>query len=32
MTNLPPVIKIQSNGISLPPVIKVDNKIYKVVK
>lgn len=28
----PPVIKISTNRTELPPVIKVDGKIYKVVK
>lgn len=28
----PPVIKISVNRPELPPVIKIDGKIYKVVK
>jgi hypothetical protein len=30
MTNLPPVIKVSSPRQELPPLIKVDNKVYKV--
>ena len=30
--NLPPVIKVESNGDWIPPIIKIENKIYKVVK
>ena len=30
MTTLPPVIKVSSSQPQLPPVIKVDNKVYKV--
>lgn len=30
--NLPPVIKVVSNGVVLPPIIKIDNTIHKVVK
>jgi hypothetical protein len=30
MTNLPPVVKVSSPRPELPPLIKVDNKVYKV--
>lgn len=30
--NLPPVIKVKTNGAVLPPIVKIDNTIYKVVK
>jgi hypothetical protein len=30
MTNLPPVIKVSSPRPELPPLIKVDNRVYKV--
>ena len=30
MTNLPPVIKVSSVHPELPPLIKIDNKVYKV--
>jgi len=28
----PPIIKISNNRQELPPIIKVNNKVYKVVK
>jgi len=30
MTNLPPVVKVKSIHPELPPLIKIDNKVYKV--
>ena len=30
MTNLPPVIKVSSSRPELPPLIKIDNRVYKV--
>lgn len=30
MTDLPPVIKVSSDHPELPPIIKIDNKVYKV--
>ena len=30
MTNLPPVVKVSSSRPELPPLIKINNKVYKV--